>query len=122
MSRSAPVTLARHSVRADVRGKKPNLLRPTGRATQLVRKVFSERAVIWAELFNQPVNIKLFAVLAPVAIRRQQMPVALAIAQCRVRAECTHDSLQGGTDYSKNIKRTNHNLKQEGAAIRNHAF
>lgn len=85
-----------------------NLLRATGRAAQLVRKVFSECAMLWSELFNQGVNIKLFAVMAPVAIRGQQMPVPQAITQCRVRAECTHDSLQGWLSYSENISETNH--------------
>lgn len=109
MLQPAPRILGKSlSVRADVRGKKLNLLRTAGRATQLVRKVFSQCAMIGAELLNQPVDIKLFAVVAPVAIRGQQMPVALAVIQCRVRAECTHDSLQGGTDYSKNETETNH--------------
>jgi hypothetical protein len=112
MSRSAPVTLARHSICADVRGKKLNLLRSTSRATQLVRKVFSQCAMIGAELLNQPVDIKLFAVMAPVAIRGQQMPVTLAITQCRVRAECTHGSLQDRLSYTVNNQRTNHIFNQ----------
>jgi hypothetical protein len=47
-------------------------------------------------------------VMAPVAIRGQRKSVPFAVSQCRVRAECTHDSLQGGTDYSKNETETNH--------------
>ncbi|GAA5664925.1 hypothetical protein Brsp07_03424 [Brucella sp. NBRC 14130] len=109
MSRSAPVVAAaRYSVRVDVRDEKLNLLRSAFRATQLMRKVFSERAMIWAELFNQGINVKPLTVVAPVAVRGNQISIPFAISQCRVRAEYPHDSLQGGTDYSKNIQRTNH--------------
>lgn len=109
MSQPAPRIFGKaRSIRVDLRGKKLNLLRTAGRATQLVRKVFSQCAMIRAELFNQPVDIKLFAVMAPVAIRGQRKSVPFAVSQCRVRAECTHDSLQGGTDYSKNETETNH--------------
>lgn len=94
------------SIRVDLRGKKLNLLRTAVRATQLVHKVFFQCAMIWSEFLNQPVDIKLFAVMAPVAIRGQRKPVPFAITQCRVRAECTHDSLQGWLSYTVNKNRT----------------
>ncbi|WP_029375873.1 hypothetical protein [Brucella anthropi] len=123
MSRTAPVVAAaRYSVRADVRDEKLNLLRTTCRATQLVRKVFVQRAMIWAELFNQGVDIKTFTVVAPVAVSGQQIPVPFEITQRCDRSRSIHDSLQGWLSYTVNNQRTNHNLKQEGFAIRNHAF
>lgn len=107
MSRSAPVVAAaRYSVRVDVRGKKLNLLRTAFRATQFMRKVFSERAMIWAELFNQGINVKPLTVVAPVAVRGKQISIPFAISQCRVRAEYPHDSLQGWLSYNVNKNRT----------------
>ncbi|WP_273771732.1 hypothetical protein [Brucella intermedia] len=107
MSRSAPVVAAaRYSVRVDVRGKKLNLLRSAFRATQFMRKVFFERAMIWAELFNQGINVKPLTVVAPVAVRGNQISVPFAITQCRVRAEYPHDSLQGWLSYTENKNRT----------------
>lgn len=107
MSRSAPVVApARYSVRVDVRDEKLNLLRSAFRATQLMRKVFIKRAMFWAELFNQGINVKPLTVVAPVAVRGNQISVPFAIAQCRVRAECTHDSLQGWLSYTVNKNRT----------------
>lgn len=122
MSATWIFTLSRHSVRADVRGKKLNLLRTAFRATQFMRKVFLERTMIWAEFLNQGVNIKLLTVVAPVAVRGKHKPVPFAVAQRLVCAGYPHDSLQGSLSYTVNNQRTNHNLKQEGAAIRNHAF
>jgi len=113
MSRSAPRIFGKAlSIRVDLRGKKLNLLRTAGRATQLVRKVFSECAMIWSEFLNQPIDIKLFAVMAPVTIRGQRKSVPFAVSQCRVRAECTHDSLQGWLYYIENNKRTNHKIQE----------
>ncbi|KAB2693357.1 hypothetical protein [Brucella intermedia] len=108
MSASWIFALSRHSVRADVRGKKLNLLRTAFRATQFMRKVFSERAMIWAELFNQGINVKPLTVVAPVAVRGNQISIPFAISQCRVRAENPHDSLQGWLSYTVNNQRTNH--------------
>nr|WP_176024220.1 hypothetical protein [Brucella pseudintermedia] len=108
MSAARIFTLSRHSVRADVRGKKLNLLRSTFRATQLVRKVFLECAVIWAELFNHGINIKLLTVVALVAIRGKHKPVPFAVAQRLVCAGYPHDSLQGWLSYTVNNQRTNH--------------
>ena len=110
---SAPriLTLSRHSVRADVRGKKLNLLRTAGRATQFMRKVFVQRAMIWAELLNQGVNIKPLTVVAPVAVRGNQISIPFAITQCRVRAEYPHNSLQGWLSYIENKTNTNQKLR-----------
>jgi len=108
MSASRIVTLSGHSVRADVRGKKLNLLRTAGRATQFMRKVFLERTMIWAELLNQGVNIKLLTVVAPVAVRGKHKPVSFAVAQCLVCAGYPHDSLQGWLSYTVNKTNTNH--------------
>lgn len=109
MSRSAPVVAAaRYSVRVDVRDEKLNLLRSAFRATQLMRKVFIKRAMIWAELFNQGINVKPLTVVAPVAIRGNQISIPFAISQCRVRAEYPHGSPQRCTTYSKNKTETNH--------------
>ncbi len=123
MSRSAPVVAAaRYSVRVDVRGKKLNLLRTAFRATQFMRKVFVKRAMIWAELFNQGINVKPLTVVAPIAVRGKQISIPFAVSQGRVRAEYPHNSLQGWLSYTVNNQRTNHNLTQEGVAIRKHAF
>jgi hypothetical protein len=109
MSRTAPVVAAaRYSVRADVRDEKLNLLRTAFRATQLVRKVFLERTVIWAEFLNHPVDIKLLTVVAPVAVRGKHKPVTFAVAQCLVCAGYPHDSLQGWLSYTVNKTNTNH--------------
>lgn len=110
MSRSAPVVAAaRYSVRVDVRDEKLNLLRSAFRATQFMRKVFSERAMIWAELFNQGINVKPLTVVAPVAVRGNQISIPFAITQGRVRAEYPHNSLQGSLSYTVNKTNTNHN-------------
>lgn len=111
MSASWIFTLSRHSVRADVRGKKLNLLRTAFRATQFMRKVFSERAMIWAELFNQGINVKPLTVVAPVAVRGNQISIPFAITQCRVRAEYPHNSLQGWLSYIENKTNTNQKLR-----------
>ncbi len=109
MSRSAPVVAAaRYSVRVDVRDEKLNLLRSAFRATQFMRKVFIKRAMIWAELFNQGINVKPLTVVAPIAIRGNQISIPFAISQCRVRAEYPHDSLQGWLSYTVNKTNTNH--------------
>ncbi|WP_176037664.1 hypothetical protein [Brucella tritici] len=105
-----------------MRDEKLNLLRSAFRATQFVRKVFLERAVIWAEFLNHPVDIKLFAMMAPVAVRGKQISIPFEITQRCDRSRSIHDSLQGWLSYTVINQRTNHNLKQEGAAIRNHAF
>ena len=76
-----------------------------------MRKVFSERAMIWAELFNQGINVKPLTVVAPVAVRGNQISIPFAITQCRVRAECTHDSLQGWLSYIENKTNTNQKLR-----------
>ncbi len=110
MSRSAPVVTATlRSGRADVRDEKLNLLCTAGRATQFVRKVFVKRPVIWAELFNQGINIKLLTVMAPVAVRGKQIPVPFEIAQRTDRSRSIHDSLQGWLSYTVNKTNTNHN-------------
>jgi len=109
MSRSAPVVAAaRYSVRVDVRDEKLNLLRSAFRATQFMRKVFFERSMIWAELFNQGINVKLLTVVALVAIRGKHKPVPFAVAQCLVCAGYPHDSLQGWLSYTVNKTNTNH--------------
>ncbi|MEE9909827.1 hypothetical protein LWV33_21790 [Brucella intermedia] len=109
MSRTAPVVAAaRYSVRVDVRDEKLNLLRSAFRATQFVREVFSERAMIWAELFNQGINVKPLTVVAPVAVRGNQISIPFAITQGRVRAEYPHNSLQGWLSYTVNKTNTNH--------------
>ena len=113
MSRTAPVVAAaRYSVRADVRDEKLNLLRTTCRATQLVRKVFVQRAMIWAELFNQGVDIKTFTVVAPVAVSGQQIPVPLEITQRTDRSRSIHGNLQGWLSYTVNNQRTNHKIQE----------
>ena len=110
MSRSAPVVAAaRYSVRVDVRGKKLNLLRSAFRATQFVREVFVKRAMSWAELLNQGVNVKPLTVVAPVTVRGQQIPVPFEIAQRTDRSRSIHDSLQGRQSYTVNKTNTNHN-------------
>lgn len=110
MSRSAPVVAAaRYSVRVDVRDEKLNLLRSAFRATQFMRKVFSERAMIWAELFNQGINVKPLTVVAPVAVRGKHKPVPFAVAQRLVCAGYPQDSLQGWLSYTVNKTNTNHN-------------
>nr|WP_313010807.1 hypothetical protein [Brucella intermedia] len=115
MSRTAPiVAAARYSVRADVRDEKLNLLRTAFRATQFVRKVFVQRAMIWSELLNQGVNIKPLSVVAPVAVRGKQISIPFEIIQRCDRSRSIHDSLQGWLPYTVNNQRTNHNLKQEG--------
>ncbi|MPR63591.1 hypothetical protein D7027_17480 [Ochrobactrum intermedium] len=112
MSRTAPVVAAaRYSVRVDVRDEKLNLLRSAFRATQFMRKVFSERAMIWAELFNQGINVKPLTVVAPVAVRGNQISIPFAITQCRVRAEYPHNSLQGWLSYIENKTNTNQKLR-----------
>jgi len=108
MSAARIFALSRHSVRADVRGKKLNLLRSTFRATQFMRKVSVQRAMIWSEPFNQDVNIKLLTVVAPVAVRGNQISIPFAITQGRVRAEYPHNSLQGSLSYTVNKTNTNH--------------
>ncbi len=108
MSAARIFALSRHSVRADVRGKKLNLLRTAFRATKFMRKVFLERTMIWAELFNQGVNIKTFTVVAPVAVSGNHKPVPFAVAQRLVCAGYQHDSLQGWLSYTVNNQRTNH--------------
>lgn len=80
------------------------------------------RTMRWAEPIRQSLNIQLGISLAIITVRRDDFTAAQAITQCRVCAECTHGSLQGWLSYTVNNQRTNHNLKQEGAAIRNHAF
>lgn len=112
MSRSAPVVAAaRYSVRVDVRDEKLNLLRSAFRATQFMRKVFSERAMIWAELFNQGINVKPLTVVAPVAVRGKHKPVPFAVAQRLVCAGYPHDSLQGWLSYTVNNQRTRRRAK-----------
>ncbi|TWH02472.1 hypothetical protein L614_001800000060 [Ochrobactrum sp. J50] len=108
MSAARIFTLSGHSVRADVRGKKLNLLRTAGRATQFMRKVFLERTMIWAKLLNQGVNIKLLTVVAPVTVRGKHEPVPFAVAQRLVCAGYPHDSLQGWLSYTVNKTNTNH--------------
>lgn len=61
-----------------------------------------------AELIRQGLNIQFGISPARITVRRDDLTTAQAITQCRVRAECTHDSLQGCTDYSKNETETNH--------------
>lgn len=113
MSRPTPwVFGSARSVRVNVRGKKLNLLRTACRATQLVRKVVVQRTMIWTELFNQHVNIKLFAVMAPAAVRGNQIPVPFAITKRSIRAVGLHAALlSGGSYYTVNETETNHNLR-----------
>ena len=110
MSAARIFALSRHSVRVDVRDEKLNLLRSAFRATQFMRKVFSERAMIWAELFNQGINVKPLTVVAPVAVRGKHKPVPFAVAQRLVCAGYPHDSLQGWLSYTVNNQRTNHKI------------
>ena len=109
MSRTAPVVTATlRSGRVDVRDEKLNLLRSAFRATQFMRKVFSERAMIWAELLNQGVNVKPLTVVAPVAVRGKQISIPFEIIQRCDRSRSIHDSLQGWLSYTANKTNTNH--------------
>lgn len=113
MSRSAPVVAAaRYSVRVDVRDEKLNLLRSAFRTTQFMRKVFSQCAMIWAELFNQGINVKSLTVVAPVAVRGKQISIPFEITQRTDRSRSIHDSLQRWLSYTVNNKRTNHIFNQ----------
>ncbi len=113
---SAPriLTLSRHSISADVRDEKLNLLRIAFRATQFMRKVFVQCAMIWAEFLDHQVDIKLFAMMAPVAVRGKQIPVPFEITQRCDRSRSIHDSLQGWLSYTVNNQRTNHFSNQYG--------
>lgn len=118
MSRPAPWAFGNaRSVRVNVRGKKLNLLRTACRATQLVREVFVQRAMIWTELFNQYVNIKLFAVMAPAAVRGNQIPVPFAITKRSVRAVGLHADLLSDGNYNRNETETNNIFPYSRRAI-----
>jgi len=84
----------------------------TGRAFQERSEVFEHRTMRGAEPIRQGLNIQFGISLASITVRRDDLTTLQAITQCRVRAECTHDSLQGGTDYSKNETETNHFWKE----------
>ena len=78
----------------------------TGRAFQLWREVFVHRTMRRAKLISQCLNIKFGISPARITVRRDDLTTAQAIAQCRVRAECTHDSLQDWLSYTVNISGT----------------
>ena len=109
MSRSAPgIASQTFSPCAHVGIQQLQAFAVTGRAFQLGREVFVHRTMRRAELIRQSLNIQFRAVIARQTPCRDDLTTSQAITQCRVRAECTHDSLQGGTDYSKNETETNH--------------
>ena len=82
----------------------------TDRAFQLGGKVIQHRTVFRAELSRQRLNIQFSVSPARMTVRRDDLTASKAIAQCRVRAECTHDSLQGWLSYTVNETETNHNM------------
>ena len=123
MSRSAPgIASKTRSPCAYVGIQQLQAFAATGRAFQARSEVFEHRTMRRAEPIRQSLNIQLGISLASITVRRDDFTAAQAITQCRVRAECTHDSLQDRQSYTVNNQRTNHNLKQEGDANRNHAF
>lgn len=83
-------------------------LAATGRAFQDGREVFVHCTMSRAELIRQRLNIQFDISAARMTVRRDDLTTAQAITQCRVRTECTHDSLQGWLSYNENKKRTNH--------------
>jgi len=114
MSRTAPgIASQTFSPCAHVGIQQLQALAATGRAFQARSKVFVHRAVCSAKPIRQSLHIKFRAVIARQTPCRDVLTTSQAITQCRVRAECTHDSLQGGTGYSKNETETNHKLRGE---------
>lgn len=109
MSRSAPRTASQTcSPCAHVGIDQLQALAATGRAFQDRREVFVHRTMCRAEPISQSLHIQFRVVIARQTPCRDDLTTAQAITQCRVRAECTHDSLQGWLSYTVNKKRTNH--------------
>lgn len=112
MSRSAPgIASLTSSPCAHVGIQQLQPFAATGRAFQDRREVFVHCTMRRAKLIRQSLDIQFRAIIARQAPCRDDFTTSQAITQCRVRAECTHDSLQGGTDYSKNETETNHKLR-----------
>ncbi|KAB2655942.1 hypothetical protein F9K94_15560 [Brucella tritici] len=109
MSQPAPCIASQtSSPRAYVRIQQLQALAVTDRAFQLGCKVFAHCTMRKAKLIRQRLNIKFSVSAARMTVRRDDLTTAQAITQCRVRAECTHDSLQGWLSYTVNKERTNH--------------
>lgn len=81
----------------------------TGRAFQLRREVFEHRTVCGAKLIRQRLNIQFGISSARMTVRSDGLTGSKAIAQCRVRNECTHGSLQSWLSYTVNKPNTNYN-------------
>jgi hypothetical protein len=103
--------------RADVGIQQLQALAVTGRAFQLGGKVIQHRTMRRAELIRQRLNIQFGVSAARMTVRRDDLTASQAIAQCRVRAECSHDSLQGWLFYIGNETKTNHILRGAGCLI-----
>lgn len=113
MSRSTPcIASLTRSPCADIGIQQLQALAATSRAFQDRREVFVHRTVRRAELFRQRLNIQFRAVIARQTPCRDDLTTAQAVTQCSVRAECTHDSLQGWLSYNENNRRTNHIFNQ----------
>lgn len=113
MSRSAPsIASLTSSSCAHVGIQQLQALAATGRAFQERSEVFVHCTMRWAELIRQSLNIQFRAVIARQTPCRDDLTTAQAITQCRVRAECTHDSLQDRLSYTVNNQRTNHIFNQ----------
>lgn len=110
MSRTAPVVAADTCApSADVGIQQLQALAVTGRAFQLGRKIVEHRTMSRTKRIRQRLNIKFDISPARMTVRCDDLTTAQAITQCRVRAECTHDSLQGWLSYTVNKTNTNHN-------------
>ncbi len=109
MLRTAPVVAADACApSADVGIQQLQALAVTGRAFQLGRKIVEHRTMSRTKRIRQRLNIKFDISPARITVRRDDLATSQAIAQCRVCAECTHDSLQDRLSYTVNNQRTNH--------------
>ena len=118
MSPPAPWVFGKPGLpRADVGIQQLQAFAVTDRAFQLGGKVIQHRTVFRAELSRQRLNIQFSVSPARMTVRRDGLTASQAIAQCRVRAECTHDSLQDWLSYTVNETETNHNLRGAGCLI-----
>ncbi len=109
MSRSAPVVAANTCAScADVGIQQLQALAITGRAFQLGSEIVKHRTMRRTKRIRQCLNIKFGKSPARITVRRDDLTASQAITQCRVRAECTHDSLQGWLSYTVNKTNTNH--------------
>ncbi len=118
MSPPAPWVFGKSgSPRANVGIQQLQTLAATGRAFQLGGKVIEQRTVFRAELIRQRLNIKFGVSATGMTVRRDYLTASQAIAQCRVCAECAHDSLQGWLSYTVNETETNHIFPYSRRAI-----